>query len=157
MADLENDIATCTDINCTLLPLGFFLLAVDSYFDLHWVLWPSKKTATALREYYTKLLTPTVRPLPYPGYWFPVYVIYKLCIQCSTIYNFLLLALFLPITYGYVRLLKNNGDRNSDKKVLENWWIVVVLRIGLAIVNAYALKIHGNCNLDHAYGFWTGR
>ena len=34
----------CTDTNCAILPLGYLLLAVDSYFDVQWVLFPSHHT-----------------------------------------------------------------------------------------------------------------
>mmetsp|Transcript_7679 Transcript_7679/g.10051 ORF Transcript_7679/g.10051 Transcript_7679/m.10051 type:complete len:162 (+) Transcript_7679:372-857(+) len=142
---------SCTDTNCALLPLGFFLLAMDSYFDIRWVLWPSHKTAASLQDYYTTLLTPTAKPLPYPGFWFPVYVIFKLCAQCSTIYNFGLLALFIPISYKYVQVL------NGKPGALKNWWVIIVLRIGLVIVNTYALRAHGSCNLEQVMRFWAGQ
>ena len=137
----------CKATNCGLLPLGYLLLLVDSYYDLRWVLWPSKHTETQLRNYYTLILTPTLRPLPCPGYWFPLYVIYKLIYQCPTFYNGVLLSLFLPISYRYKGIL----NRDETEK-LQHWWTIVLLRVGLAITNTMALKVHdtgdGECSLQ---------
>lgn len=148
-SSLSSSGPSCTDTNCALLPFGFFLLVVDSYFDLRYVFQPSPRTARELQAYYTFILTPTWRPFPRPGFWYPIYVIFKLCIQCSTIYNWGLLALFLPISYKYRQLLAGQTAR-----ALQNWWIIVVLRIGLAIVNTLAVRIHGACGVDHVVNFW---
>lgn len=146
------DHAMCKDTNCAILPIGFALLAVDSYFDLRWVFRPSAATAQALRSYYTLILAPRWRPFPHPGYYFPFYVIYKLCVQCPTAFNHMLLALFVPISYRYVGILNFNVNEN-----LQHWWTVVALRVGLAIVNMLALQAYGDCALKHAIAFVFGR
>lgn len=118
--------AVCWDVNCAVLPVGYLLLAVDSYFDICWVLWPSLKTASAVKAYYTTILTPRA-PYLFPGYWFPVYVIFLLCAQCPTAYNYVLLVLFGVVAYRYVGIL-----RGTDHQ-LRHWWTVIVVRVLLAI------------------------
>ena len=66
-------------------------------------------------------------------------MIYKLIYQCPTHYNCALLGLFVPISYRYVGIL----SRHETEK-LQHWWTIVLLRIGLAITNTMALKIHDN-------------
>ena len=141
----------CRITNCGILPLGYLLLLVDSYFDIRWVLWPSKRTETELRNYYTLILTPALRPLPSPGYWFPLYVIYKLTYQCPTMYNFILLGLFLPISYRYKGILNQ-----CETERLQHWWTIVALRVCLAIVNTMALQVHGSWSWQHIPAFLIG-
>lgn len=144
--------AVCKDTNCAILPIGFALLAVDSYYDLRWVFQPSPTTEKELRRYYTLILAPRWRPIPHPGYFFPFYVIYKLCVQCPTTFNHMLLALFVPISCRYIGILNfNAGER------LQHWWTVVALRVGLAIVNTLALQAYGDCALKHTVAFLFGR
>lgn len=143
----------CKTTNCGILPLGYLLLLVDSWFDLRWVFWPSKQTETDLRNYYTLILTPTLtfKPLPCPGYWFPCYVIFKLIVQCPTIYNLGILALFLPISYRYKGILSHDTTEQ-----LQHWWAIVVLRLGLAVVTTLALNVHGDWSLHHIPAFMMG-
>ena len=150
--DGGDDHAICKDTNCAILPIGFALLAVDSYFDLRWVLLPSVATANALRWYYTSILAPRWRPIPHPGYFFPFYVIYKLCVQCPTVFNHMILALFVPISYRYARILTFSAREN-----LQHWWTVVALRVGLAIVTTLALLEYGDCTWNNAVAFLFGR
>eukprot|EP00977_Amphora_coffeiformis_P012311 scaffold3043_cov180-Amphora_coffeaeformis.AAC.3 len=132
----------CWNVGCTILPVGYFLLAIDSYFDLRWVLFPSPKTKKALIDYYTTILTP--RAL-YPGYWFPVYVIYTLCIQCPTFYHYFTLAMFCPISVRYVGIL-----RGTDTRV-DHWWTVLLWRVLLAIVTTWNMQSLG-CRGPANYG-----
>lgn len=133
--DIADD-EECRVTNFRLDILGLLLLISDSYFDLSWVMTPSRETATALRNYYTTLLTPTVRCyiFPYPGYLFPLFVIYKLCIQCPTHFNFMLLALFIPVSSRYVGILTCDPTEK-----LQHWWTIVALRMLLAIVTILSL------------------
>lgn len=126
--------STCWNVGCTLLPVGYLLLLVDAYFDLRWVLFPSTKTKQALIDYYTTILTPTNF---YPGYWYPVYVIYKLCLQCPTSYHFLTLGMFLPVAYRYVGILRRTDTR------LDHWWTIIVWRVMLAIVTTWNIQSLG--------------
>lgn len=139
----------CKVTNCGLLPFGCLLLIVDSYFDLRWVLFPSKETDRALRNYYTFILRPTLTPIPSPGYYFPFYAVYKLCYECPTIYNFVLFSLFAPISSRYVGIL------NSDpKERLQNWWTIIVLRVGLFFVTTSAIRAYGDWSLQDLRSFW---
>lgn len=148
----EDHHAICKDTNCAILPVGFALLVVDSYFDLRWVFQPSPATAKELRRYYTMILAPRWKPIPHPGFLFPFYVIYKLCVQCPTTFNHMLLALFVPISYRYVGILNFHA-----RERLQHWWTVVGLRIGLAIVNTLALRAYGDCAWNHFTAFLFGR
>lgn len=148
----DEDHIVCKDTNCAILPIGFALLAVDSYYDLRWVLRPSPTTAQELRRYYTFLLAPRWQPIPHPGFLFPFYCIYKLCVECPTIFNHWLLALFVPISCRYVGILNL-----YKQEQLQHWWTVVVLRVGLAVVNTLALQAYGDCAWQHTTAFLFGR
>lgn len=124
----------CWSTGCALLPVGYLLLLVDAYFDLRWVLFPSPKSKQALTLYYTTILTPTRF---FPGYWYAVWVIYKLCLQCPTAHHVATLALFLPIAYRYVGLL-----RGTDT-CLEYWWTILIWRILLAVETTWNLQTLG--------------
>ena len=139
----------CRVTNCALLPLGFLLLICDSYFDLRWVFFPSKETDRDLRNYYTFILRPTLAPVPSPGYYFPFYAMYKLCVQCPTTYNFMLLALFLPIGYRYKGILSFDPDEQ-----LQNWWTIVALRVGLFSVNTMAFLAYEDWSVRDLQAFW---
>lgn len=128
----------CPDTMCVFLPLGYLLLAVDSYFDLRWCLFPSPKTLSDLQWYYTNLLTPRLLSLrPYPGYWFPFYAIFVFLFQCPNNYNWITFGFFLPIGYRYIGLLRGT-DKTSSR-----WWIVVLMRVGLAVTTHYNLSYRG--------------
>ena len=148
---MSNTADSCQITKCVILPLGYLLLLVDSYFDIRWVMWPSEKTEKELRHYYTLILTPALRPMPSPGYWFPLYVIYKLNYQCATIYNFFILGLFLPIAHRYKGIL----NRCKHEK-LQHWWMIALLRIGLAIATTMALSVHTSCSWRHVPSFMFG-
>ena len=126
--------STCWDIGCALLPVGYLLLIVDAFLDIRWAFFPTPKTKQALIDYYTTILTPQTF---YPGYWYPLFVIYKLCVQCPRIHNYVTLALFLPIAYRYVGLL-----RGTDTK-LAHWWTILIWRVLLAIATTWNLKSLG--------------
>ena len=134
--------STCWDVGCAYLPIGYLLLAVDAFFDLRWVFFPSSKSKQALIDYYKAILTP--RPY-FPGYWAPVYVIYKLCIQCPTAYHWLTFALFLPVAARYVGIL-----RGTDTRVA-HWWTIVVWRVLLAITTTMSIQSLG-CRGPADYG-----
>ncbi|CAB9528534.1 expressed unknown protein [Seminavis robusta] len=123
----------CWSLNCAILPVGYGLLVVDSYFDLNWVLSPSPATKRALIRYYTTILTPQLR-YGFPGFWWPVFVICRLCIQCPTKYNYWLLAIFVAISYRYKRIL------NGTDTQLNHWWTIVICRILLAVINTWNLQ-----------------
>ena len=126
--------STCWNIDCAILPVGYGLIIADSIFDLNWVLRPSSATKQALIGYYTTILTPKVT-FGYPGYWWPLFVIFKLCIQCPNELNYLTLMIFLPIAYRYVGLM------NGTDTQLRHWWTIVVLRILLVVVNTWNLRV----------------
>ena len=132
----------CWHIGCTLLPVGYVLLLVDSFFDLRWVFFPSPKSKRALITYYQTILTP--RTL-YPGYWYPFYVIYKLCFQCPTPYHYATLCLFGPIAYRYRGLI-----RGTDRS-LKYWWSIIILRVLLAFVTTWNIQSL-NCGGLSDYG-----
>lgn len=136
--------AVCFDVNCTILPLGFVLLLIDSYFDSRWVLFPSCRTSQNLIQYYRTILTPKLSPIPFPGYWFPLFAIYKLCIQCPSFYNYITLFLWLPISYRYAKILNNNNGQPD----LTNWWTILVFRALLMLVNFYNVAIYCNCSYN---------
>jgi hypothetical protein len=141
--------STCWNIDCAILPMGYGLLLADSIFDLQWVFRPSSATKQALIAYYQTILTPQVS-YGYPGYVWPLFVIFKLCIQCPNPHNYATLALFLPIAYRYV------GIMNGTDTHLKHWWTIVVLRILLVIVNTWNLRTlqcyHGTTPTLAAYG-----
>lgn len=114
----------CRDVNCFMLPLGYLLLLMDSYFDVRFVVWPTPMTAHALRKYYTTVLTPTYY---WPGYWFPLIAISIMCGVCPHMYNYVLLVLFSLVALRYVGILQGTED-------LRYWWTVVVIRIALVLV-----------------------
>lgn len=140
----------CRDPVCALLPMGFLLLAIDSYHDLQWCLRPSEKTAHQLRRYYSFILTPKFSPIPWPGFLFPVYVMYIFLYQCPDWVGWTMMALYMPLCHRYYRI-------EHDVK-LSGWWSVVIIRVGLAALTYQGLVERGCDDLANfgstAKKFW---
>ena len=120
---------------CSFLPLGLFLMSMDITYDLGWCLFPSKKTAQSLCEYYTFILTPRLLP-PYPGWLFPVYTTYVFLWQCPNVYNWCIFLVYIPVSYRYYRILTKQDD-------LQRWWFVVLLRALLTLATLRNLQSRG--------------
>ena len=141
----------CTNSVCAILPMGYILLAVDTYHDLQWCIRPSEKTAHQLRRYYSFILTPKFSPLPWPGFWFPIYVMYVFLYLCPDWIGWTMMALYIPLCRRYYRI---EHDEN-----LHGWWSVVIIRVGLAALTYRGLAERG-CDDITSYGatvqnFWN--
>ena len=132
----------CPDTMCAFLPLGFVLMSADAYHDLQWCMAPSLKTENALRNYYTKLLTPAFvwGIVPWPGYLFPIYATFVFLFQCPSIYNLYTFFLYLPVAWRYFLLLTGR-DRQ-----LSHWWMIPMLRVALTAVTIWNLQ-ERNCGV----------
>jgi hypothetical protein len=142
---IPHETQACVDTNCALLPLGFLLLTSDICFDLQYVFRPSGASARRLIRYYQLILTPAVY---HPGYFFPVYATYQLCVRCYSPYNLMLLLLWAPIAQRYTTIYKVKTTTTTTEEeeedvchyssrhasLLKHWWTVIVLRIALYYV-----------------------
>ena len=126
----------CPDTMCAFLPLGFVLMSADAYHDLQWCFAPSPKTEQALRNYYTNLLTPTLKMgiVLWPGYLFPLYAIYVFLWQCPNMYNWYTFILYMPVAWRYFLILTGRDRR------LAHWWTIPVIRIALTTVTIWNLQ-----------------
>ena len=122
----------CLDTHCAVSFISYVLLLFDSYFDITFILNPTKENAASLRSYYKLVLTPSLSPLPWPGYSFPPYTIYKMCYECPNVYFLTLSALWLLLSVRYHRILRDTDD-------LKHWWSVVLIRVVMAILLALNL------------------
>mmetsp|Transcript_116029 Transcript_116029/g.173372 ORF Transcript_116029/g.173372 Transcript_116029/m.173372 type:complete len:182 (-) Transcript_116029:142-687(-) len=136
---IPHDSQTCFDTNCALLPLGYLLLTSDICFDLQYVLNPSGSSAQRLMGYYQSILTPSFYS---PGYFFPFYATYQLCVRCYSPYNLVLLLLWLPIAKRYTTIYKVDltneiaveDCHSRHGMLLKHWWTVILLRLALYYV-----------------------
>ena len=158
----------CPSAMCTFLPFGFVLLAMDSFHDLRWCLTPSPITEKQLKEYYINILTPRARtrtiqfqlpisiqlpipiPIIFPGFLFPLYVIYIFVGVCPDWIGWSLLALYVPLCIRYYRI-----QRGWDN--LGGWWMVVGIRVLMGLLTYRGLEERGCRHGDyteHLSTFW---
>ena len=154
----------CGSTMCAFLPVGLFLMSMDIVYDLAWCLFPSDRTATALKGYYRAILTPRLFP-PYPGWLFPVYATYVFLLQCPNIWNWCIFFLYVPVSYRYYQILtaldcSTTSTSRANKSgapisgsvhtvsveneaLLRGWWSVVLLRVLLTITTLRNLQSRG--------------
>uniref|UniRef100_A0A7S1C084 Uncharacterized protein n=1 Tax=Corethron hystrix TaxID=216773 RepID=A0A7S1C084_9STRA len=113
-------------VMCSFLPFGLLLLAADSYHDLRWCLSPSEVNAKRLRRYYTTILTPRLKPIPCPGFFFPPLAIYIFLGMCPDWIGWSQFALFVPLSRKYYGIFKAKEGKYDD---LRGWWGVVAIRV----------------------------
>ena len=118
---------TCWDTHCAVSCISCVLLLMDLYFDLAYILWPSKENAAKLCTYYKGILTPSLSPMPWPGYWFPPFTIYKLWYECPDPIFVTLSLLWFILAVRY-HAIWNGCDQ------LHHWWTVVLVRVVMAIL-----------------------
>ena len=117
----------CWDTHCSISLISYILLICDSYFDISYVLSPTKENGKALCTYYKAILTPSLSPFPWPGYFFPLFSIYKMCFECPNVYFVTLSVLWMIVSVRYRRIL---GDREN----LQHWCVVVLIRLFMALL-----------------------
>lgn len=129
----------CPQAMCTLLPFGFLLLTFDLFHDLQYITNPSQSTERKLKSYYMNILTPKLW-LPWPGIFFPLYVIYIFVGICS---DWVCYGLFLC----YVPLCKRYYDIHKGRDDLRSWWYVIAIRFIMALLTYKGLENRG-CQLE---------
>lgn len=140
--------AICPSAMCSLLPFGFVLLACDAYHDLRWCLAPSSATKHQLRQYYINILTPRLLPIPFPGFLFPLYVIYVFIGVCPDWIGWSMLALYIPLCKRYYSIKRGQDD-------LRGWWMVVGIRVLMAFLTYEGLIERGCQMKDYKHNFVT--
>jgi hypothetical protein len=130
----------CPSAMCSLLPFGYVLLAIDSFHDLRWCLAPSVNTERQLKGYYTAVLVPRLLPIPYPGFLFPIYVTYVFLSVCPDHIGWCLFFCYIPLCRRYYRIVFGHDD-------LEGWWIIVGIRVIMALLVYKGLDQRG-CRMD---------
>ena len=129
----------CPQTMCSLLPVGYVLLACDSYHDLRWCFTPSESTSRQLKKYYSTILTPRLLPMPFPGFLFPIWVIYIFLAECPDWIGWSMFALYVPLCKRYYAIKKKRDD-------LSGWWQVLLIRVGLAVLTYKGIEQRG-CDL----------
>jgi hypothetical protein len=138
----------CPHAMCSLLPVGFVLIAFDSFHDLRWCLAPSANTERQLKEYYMKILTPRLSPIPFPGFLFPIYVIYVFVGVCPDWVGWSLFSLYVPLCKRYYSIKQGRDD-------LGGWWKVVGIRVLMALLTYKGLDERGCRMMDYKDNFST--
>lgn len=125
---------------CSLLPFGYVLLAFDSFHDLRWCLAPSVTTERQLKGYYSAILVPRILPVPFPGFLFPIYVIYVFLSICPDWVGWSLFACYVPLCKRYYKIIVSHDDLNG-------WWMVVAVRVVMFLLTYKGLQLRG-CRLS---------
>ena len=127
---------TCPQAMCTLLPLGYLLLASDSFHDLRWCLTPSDHTGHKLKQYYNAILTPRLLPIPCPGFLFPLYVTWIFIGMCPDWVGWCLFACYIPLCRRYYNIKKGRDD-------LRGWWTIVAIRVIMLALTYKGIELRG--------------